>query len=80
MSASPRFHSRTYFVTLDRPWTSFGRNCDVNGTSEMRNKRLVHYETQKRHTLGSDVTNCLSSIALHLLSLICALHKLRLKL
>ncbi|KAK4017540.1 hypothetical protein OUZ56_032952 [Daphnia magna] len=32
MSASPRPHTRTYLVPLDRPWTSFGRNWDVNGT------------------------------------------------
>ncbi|KAK4024973.1 hypothetical protein OUZ56_010467 [Daphnia magna] len=41
MSASPRSHTRTYLIPLDRPWTSFGWNWDVNGTSEMRNKRLV---------------------------------------
>ncbi|KZR98048.1 Uncharacterized protein APZ42_006731 [Daphnia magna] len=33
MSASPRSHTRTYLVPLDRPWTSFGRNW-------------VQYETQ----------------------------------
>ncbi|KAK4024927.1 hypothetical protein OUZ56_010419 [Daphnia magna] len=46
MSASARSHTRTYLVPLDGPWTSFGRNWDVNGTSDMRNKRLVQYETQ----------------------------------
>ncbi|KAK4013444.1 hypothetical protein OUZ56_025999 [Daphnia magna] len=40
MSASPRSHTRTYLVLLDRPWTSFGRNWDVNGTSTILSRLL----------------------------------------